>query len=56
MAAATDAGLRVAALADLAKRPPRQVRGTKRRWALALAVVNSAGVLPLAYFRWGRSA
>ena len=52
--ASIDAGLRLAALVDLWRRPPETVRGRRSRWALALAVVNSAGILPLAYFRFGR--
>lgn len=36
---------------DLARRPARQVRGSKRAWAAAIAV-NIIG--PLAYFRYGR--
>jgi hypothetical protein len=51
---AVDLSLRVAALIDLARRPAWKVRGTKPRWAAALTLVNSAGVLPAAYFRWGR--
>ena len=49
-----DVGLRVWALIDLARRPQDQVRGPKPAWALALSVVNSAGILPGAYFAWGR--
>lgn len=44
-------GLAASAWADLARRPPEQVRGPKWRWA-ALIAVNFAG--PIAYFRWGR--
>ena len=54
VAATVDAGLRLAALVDLWRRPPETIRGRRSRWALALAVVNSAGLLPLAYFRFGR--
>ena len=36
---------------DLARRPAKQVRGSKRAWAAAIAV-NIVG--PLAYFRYGR--
>ena len=53
-AGTVDAVLRVVALADLARRPAGEVRGSKRRWAAALVVVNSAGVLPLAYLLRGR--
>ncbi|MFK0246043.1 PLDc N-terminal domain-containing protein [Amycolatopsis azurea] len=43
----------LAALAwtDLALRPATEVRGSKRRWALIIAI-NFAG--PLAYLTWGR--
>ncbi|MFI9012063.1 PLDc N-terminal domain-containing protein [Actinosynnema sp. NPDC053489] len=39
------------AWADLARRPARAVNGSKKWWALVIAV-NFAG--PVAYFRWGR--
>lgn len=51
---AVDAALRAVALNDLARRPASQVRGSKRNWAVALSVVSSAGVLPVAYLRRGR--
>ena len=51
---AVDAGLRIAALIDLARRPARQVRGSKRWWAVAIALMNSAGAVPIAYFLRGR--
>jgi hypothetical protein len=53
-AGALDAILRLAVLADLRGRPDEQVRGSKRAWRISVAVVNSAGVLPLAYFLFGR--
>ncbi len=49
-----DSALRTAALVDLARRPADQVRGSKKLWAVALAVVSSLGVLPAAYFTLGR--
>ncbi len=49
-----DAGLRAWALADLKNRPVDEVNGPKGVWALALTVVNSAGVLPAAYLVLGR--
>ena len=52
--ASIDAVLRIAALVDLRGRPADEVRGGKRRWALGLSLVNSAGALPLAYFLLGR--
>jgi len=51
-----DAGLRAWALADLVKRPPKHVKGTKTAWAIALAFVNSAGVVPTIYLAWARKA
>ncbi len=52
--ASIDGALRVAALVDLARRPPAEIRGSRRGWAVALALVSSAGVLPAVYFRRGR--
>lgn len=52
---AIDAGLRIAALVDLARRSGSQIKGSKKGWAAALALVNSAGALPVAYFVWGRT-
>ena len=49
-----DAILRIAALLDLRRRPAEEVRGSKRAWEVAVAVVSSAGVLPVAYFLLGR--
>lgn len=49
-----EAILKAAALADLARRPARRVRGSKARWATAIVLVNSAGAVPLAYFVYGR--
>jgi hypothetical protein len=49
-----EAMLKAAALADLARRPARRVRGSKLRWATAIVLVNSAGAVPLAYFLYGR--
>ena len=49
-----DAGLRAWALIDLKNRPVDEVNGPKAAWALALTVVNSAGLLPAAYLVLGR--
>lgn len=49
-----DAALRVVAIVDLVKRPQDEVRGPKAAWGVALAVVNSVGVVPGAYLLWGR--
>lgn len=48
---AVQISLAVSAWADLAQRPAVEVRGTKRLWALVIAV-NFVG--PIAYFVWGR--
>ena len=53
-AAAADGALRVAALIDIKRRPAGQIRGGKGVWAAAVAVVNSAGILPISYFVFGR--
>jgi hypothetical protein len=52
--AAGEGALKVVALVDLARRPTAQVRGPKPLWAVGLVVVNSVGLLPLAYFKYGR--
>ena len=46
--------LKLAALIDLRRRPASQVRGPKWLWATVLAVVSSAGVVPISYFVFGR--
>ena len=52
---AADASLRIAALIDLARRPESEINGSKKAWVAALALLNSAGALPVAYFVWGRT-
>lgn len=54
-AAAADGILRVAALIDIKRRPASQIRGSKWLWAAAVAVVNSAGVIPISYFALARA-
>lgn len=49
--AAVQLSLAVSAWADLARRPPAQVNGSKRRWA-AIIAVNFLG--PMLYFARGR--
>lgn len=49
-----DGLLKIAALVDLARRPAAQVRGPKARWAVAITLINSVGVVPIAYFVYGR--
>lgn len=51
--AVTEAGLKAAVLADLRRRPAAEIRGPKQAWALSM-VVNSAGLIPLAYFVFAR--
>ncbi|KXF50416.1 hypothetical protein AXA44_19800 [Rhodococcus sp. SC4] len=51
VAAAVQLGLAVAGWLDLAKRDPREIRGSKTTWAAVIAV-NFIG--PIAYFRWAR--
>ena len=46
--------LKVAALVDIKRRPAGQVRGPKWLWAAVVAVVSSAGVVPISYFVFGR--
>jgi hypothetical protein len=49
-----EGALKVAALNDLRKRSPAEIRGSKPWWAVALVLVNSVGAVPIAYFIWGR--
>jgi hypothetical protein len=56
LAGAFEAGLKIAALIDLAQRPRADVRGSKAAWATALVLTNSAGVVPIGYFLRGRRA
>jgi Phospholipase_D-nuclease N-terminal len=53
-AAVAEGILKVAALVDIKRRPASQVRGPKWMWAVAVAVVSSAGVVPVLYFVFGR--
>lgn len=46
--------LKLAALADLVRRPSTQIRGTKAAWAAAVTLINALGAVPIAYFAWGR--
>jgi hypothetical protein len=52
--AAAEGCLKIAALVDLKTRPANQIRGTKPKWATAVILINSFGLAPLAYFRFGR--
>ncbi|MDP9094187.1 MAG: hypothetical protein M3N95_14960 [Actinomycetota bacterium] len=51
---AVEGALKAAALADLARRPSGEIRGSKAAWAAAIMAVNSAGVIPVVYFARGR--
>jgi hypothetical protein len=53
-AAVAEGILKLAALIDLKRRPASQVRGPKWVWAAVVAVPSSAGVVPVAYFVFGR--
>ncbi|HEY5660238.1 MAG TPA: PLD nuclease N-terminal domain-containing protein [Gaiellaceae bacterium] len=46
--------LKLAALADLVRRPSTQIRGSKAAWAAAVTLINALGAVPIAYFAWGR--
>lgn len=51
---AVEGALKVAALVDLGRRPSAEVRGSKAWWAAAITLINSAGAVPIIYFRYGR--
>jgi len=54
VAAVVEGILKLAALIDIRGRPASQIRGPRWAWATAVAVVSSAGILPLSYFIFGR--
>ncbi len=51
--AVADGALRVAALIDITRRPASQIRGRKWMWAAVVALVSSAGAVPISYFVFG---
>lgn len=51
--AAFEGILKSAALIDLKRRPASTVKGAKWKWATAIVLVNSLGLVPLAYFVYG---
>ena len=53
-AAVAEGILKVTALIDLKRRPASQIRGPKWLWAAVVAVVSSAGIVPISYFVFGR--
>jgi hypothetical protein len=52
--AVVDGILKLAALNDLRRRPAGEIRGRKWVWATVIGLANSVGVVPLAYFLFGR--
>jgi hypothetical protein len=54
VAGAVEAGLKIAALIDLAQRPASAVRGRKAWWVAGITAVNSFGALPVIYLLRGR--
>ena len=55
IAAATVEGiLKTAAVVDIVRRPATEIRGSKWIWAPVVVAVNSFGLVPLAYFTFGR--
>jgi hypothetical protein len=53
-AAVAEGILKAAALIDIKRRPASQIRGPKWVWAAMVAVVSSAGVVPVSYVVVGR--
>jgi NADH:ubiquinone oxidoreductase subunit B-like Fe-S oxidoreductase len=53
VAGTAEAALKAAAAIDLKRRPADQVRGPKWAWFAGL-LINSAGLIPLSYFVYGR--
>ena len=48
-----EAALKAATAIDMKRRPADQIRGPKWAWAAGL-VINSAGIIPISYFVFGR--
>jgi hypothetical protein len=53
-AAVAEGILKIAALLDMKRRPASQIRGRKWLWVAVVAVVSSAGIVPISYFVFGR--
>ena len=51
--AVAEAALKTAAAIDIKRRPADQIRGPKWAWAAGL-IINSAGIIPISYFVFGR--
>jgi hypothetical protein len=54
VAAVLERILKLAALIDIKRRPASQIRGPRWMWATAVAVISSAGIVPISYFVVGR--
>jgi len=54
LGATVEGVLKVIALIDLKHRPAAEIRGSKKSWALAVGLINSAGAAPAAYLLYGR--
>jgi hypothetical protein len=54
LGAVLEGALKIAALIDLKRRPATEIRGRKWIWATVVTLVNSVGVVPLAYLLFGR--
>ena len=54
LGAVVDGILKIAALIDLKRRPADGVRGRKWVWATVVSLANAVGLVPLAYFLFGR--
>jgi hypothetical protein len=52
--AAVEAVLKISALVDLKRQPTGAIRGRKWVWATVITLANSAGVVPISYFLFGR--
>lgn len=56
LGATFEACLKVVALVDLRRRPAEEITGSKMRWAAAIVLINSGGVVPVAYLLRARHA
>ena len=54
LAGVLDGILKIAALLDLRRRPADDIRGRKWVWGTVITLANSVGIVPLAYFLFGR--
>jgi hypothetical protein len=52
--AVAESALKAVALVDLKRRPASEIHGPKWAWVPGLTVVNSAGIISLAYLLRGR--